>query len=217
MAIFGFSSSSIRKRFGVHSGPWQVISVFLELQTNQERIMTSSQQQQVKNQTAITIMIGVVTLMGLSSLSNAAGWELRTTEQAVPGTSHIESGNVDKAIRIAKVRLPHASPQVKVAYFTNLCIGYIMKNDFQSAEVYCDEAVKSSTERVVSYNNRGVLKALQGDYIGAMDDFSSAASAGCVRECNLSANAPRDLPRPTARRNLSKAEMQAQAISRPEK
>jgi Tfp pilus assembly protein PilF len=166
--------------------------------------------------TRVTAFMATLLITAIPAFANAEGWELRTTERAVPGTSEIESGNADKAIRISRVRLPHASPQEEVAYLTNLCIGYIMKKDFETAESYCDEAVNSSTEKSVSFNNRGVLKALQGDYIGAMEDFSNAANAGCVQGCNLSANAPRDLPRPIARRNLGKAEVQARVTAEEE-
>jgi hypothetical protein len=173
--------------------------------------MTTNTQKLVKTRAAT--LMATLLMTSLASFANAEGWELRTTEQAVPGTAQIESGNVDKAIRISKVRLPHASRQEEAAYLTNLCIGYIMKKDFETAAKYCDEAVNSPTEKTVSFNNRGVLRALQGDFIGAVEDFSNAANAGCVQDCNLSANVPQDLPRPIARRNLGKAEVHAQAVA----
>jgi hypothetical protein len=172
--------------------------------------MTTTTQKLVK--TNATALMATMMMTAICSTASAEGWELRTTERAVPGTAEIEAGSVDKAIKISKVRLPHASRKEEVAYLTNLCIGYIMKKDFETAESYCDEAVNSPAEKAVSFNNRGVLKALQGDYIGAMDDLSRAANAGCFRGCELTANVPQDLPRPIARRNLGKAEVQARAF-----
>ena len=173
--------------------------------------MTTNTNKLVKTHAIATAFMATLMIIAFPSFAFAEGWELRTTEQPVPGTAEIESGNADKAIKISKVRLPHASPREEVAYLTNLCIGYILRKDFETAGTYCNEAVNSPTEKTVSLNNRGVLKALQGDYIGAMEDFSQAANTGCVRECNLSANVPGDFPRPIARRNLGRAEVQARA------
>ena len=145
------------------------------------------------------------------SMANADGWELRTARATVPGTAEIESGKIEKAIQISGIQLPHASQQQKVAVLTNLCIAYILSSDFVKADSYCDQAVERPNERSVSYNNRGVLKALQGDLEAAMQDFQSAAIAGCLGDCNEAKNVPRDLPRPVARRNFGKAEYLAKA------
>lgn len=138
--------------------------------------------------------------------SSAQGWELRTTTIAVPGTYEIENGSIEKAIRISEVQLSHASQRQKVAVLNNLCIGHILRDDLETALVYCDKAIDRPNEKTVSYNNRGVLKALQGDVEGAMRDFEKAAMIDCLGECSAAATVPRDLPRPVARRNLSKAE-----------
>ena len=173
--------------------------------------MTPTVQKLVNNNTWFTIITAAFAFTAIPSVSNADGWELRATLDEVPGTREIESGNIDKAIRISKVRLPHVSPKHKVAVLTNLCIGYIMSKDFDEAEDYCNQAVKRPNEKVVSYNNRGVLKALQGDYDGAMRDFARAAKSGCFGECSDLEKAPKDLPRPIAKRNFRKAEFHAKA------
>ncbi len=107
--------------------------------------------------------------------------------------------------------MSHASPESKVAVLTNLCIGYILSKNLDQAQAYCDQAVSRSNEKTVSYNNRGVLKALQGDYSAAMRDFESAVNADCLGECSVASNVPEDLPRPTARRNLERMESQVLA------
>jgi len=135
----------------------------------------------------------------------AGGWELRTTADEVPGTREIESGDIEKAIRISKVQLSHASSAHKVAVLTNLCIGYILNKSFDQAQQYCDQAVERPNEKTVSHNNRGVLNALQGDFSAAMQDFDSAAKAGCLGECSVDSSNSDELPRPIARRNLARA------------
>lgn len=116
----------------------------------------------------------------------------------------IKSGKPEKAVRTTELYLPLIRP--KVAGLTNLCIGYLLLKDYAQAEHYCDEAVarkSKPSERAVTHNNRGVLRALQGDYEGAREDFTIAARES---ECDSTSHTQRDL-RPVARRNLERAEV----------
>ncbi len=160
------------------------------------------------NQLCILIAAIATSLViaAVPSMSRADVWELRTVDEEVPGTREIEAGNPEKAIRISKVRLSVTRGALKVAVLTNLCIGHILIRDFDQAEQYCDQAAARTIERTVTHNNRGVLKAIQGDYSAALQDFTIAADAGCFYGCDANMRAPQDLPRPTARRNLEKAE-----------
>jgi len=173
--------------------------------------MKTTVQKTINRNNWLTIITAAFVFAAIPSVSGADGWELRTALDEVPGTREIESGNTDKAIRISKVQLSHVSQKQKVAVLTNLCIGYIVNKDFDEAEYYCNQAVERPNEQAVSFNNRGVLNALKGDYDSASRDFASAAKSGCIGECSISENAPRNLPRPIANRNLSKAEFQAKA------
>jgi len=161
---------------------------------------------------AASLMIAV-----LPSISAADGWELRSAQATVPGTREIESGNIEKAIQISRIQLPHTSQQKKVAVLTNLCIGYILTSNFVQADEFCNQAAERPNEKSVSHNNRGVLRALQGDLDAAMADFQIAANAGCIGGCSATKNVPVDLPRPVARRNLSKADYLASTESSGEK
>jgi len=167
--------------------------------------MTTTTQKLVTTNTLLTTLITSALLACLPAMSHAEGWELRSAPEMVPGTREIESGKIDVAIGKSEVHLPHVAQQKKVAVLTNLCIAYILKNDFDRADDYCDEAVERPNEKAVSYNNRGVLNALRGDLEAAMQDFDKAAKSGCFGKCTVAESAPRDLPRPVARRNLGKA------------
>ena len=68
-----------------------------------------------------TIFAASLILSALPTDAFADGWELRTTADEVPGTREIESGDIEKAIRISNVQLPRVSPEYKVAVLTNLC------------------------------------------------------------------------------------------------
>ncbi len=154
----------------------------------------------------IVAIAASLVVVALPSMSHAEVWELRTVSKEVPGTREIESGNAEKAIRISKVHLSVTRGALKVAVLTNLCIGHILVKDFNQAEQYCDQAAARTIQRTVTHNNRGVLKALQGDYAAALKDFSIAANVGCFDGCNASIRSPQNLPRPVARRNLEKTE-----------
>ncbi len=145
-------------------------------------------------------------LAALPSVSSAEAWELRTAPDTVPGTREIESGKIEKAIRISIVQLPHTSPAKKVAVLNNLCIGYILSNEYEQAEDYCDQAVARRSDKAVSHNNRGILRMLQGDHRGALQDFAVAVETGCTGPCSTSEGARQDLPRSVARRNSEKAQ-----------
>jgi len=173
--------------------------------------MTTTIRKLANTNARFAAMFAALLLATIPSISNAEAWELRTTPNAVPGTSEIESGKIDKAIRISNVWLPHVDQRKKVAVLSNLCIGYILSKEFDQAEVYCERAVERWNYKTVSHNNRGVLRALQGDYEGAVQDFADASNAGCVNGCSNAA--PKDLqqPRAVAMRNFNRAEYQAKA------
>jgi len=168
--------------------------------------MTTTTQKLASTNVLFTTIAASLLIAILPSISAADGWELRTATATVPGTREIESGDINKAIQISMVQLPHTSQRKKVAVLTNLCIGYILTSDFVQAEDYCGQAAAQPYEKSVSHNNRGVLNALQGSIESALQDFQAAANAGCFGECSESDKVPRDLPRPVARRNFSKAE-----------
>ena len=156
-------------------------------------------------------MLATVLLSAIPSISNADTWELRTTPIAVPGTAEIESGKIDKAVRLSIAWLPHVTDRKEVAVLSNLCIAHILKKEFERAEDYCEQAVTTGDDEVVSYNNRGILRAMQGDFDGAAEDFTVATEKGCNDGC--SEVVFKDLKRPgaVAMRNRGRAEMLAQA------
>ena len=161
----------------------------------------------------ITAIAVTLLVTSFPSVSNAEAWELRTAPDTVPGTHEIESGKIDKAIRLSNAWLPHVDRRKKVAVLNNLCIGYILNKEFDQAEEYCDRAVQRHNYKIVSYNNRGVLKALQLDYEGAVEDFANASNAGCVNGCSDTGPKDSQQPRAVAMRNFDRAEYHAKAAS----
>jgi tetratricopeptide (TPR) repeat protein len=74
----------------------------------------------------------------------------------------------------------------------NLCVAYTLTKDFDNAASACEAALtasekygkysdtpinpyNSSRDQALAYSNRGVLRAMTGDYDGAKQDFEFAA------------------------------------------
>ena len=127
-------------------------------------------------------------------------WELRTVDLEVPGTREIENGEIDKGLEISHIWATRVSGRREVAVMTNLCIGYIVKQDFSKAEEFCRQAAEHELEKTVTHNNRGVLRALQSKFEQAEADFQMAADTDCAESC--ADDATGSFPDHVARRNL---------------
>ena len=117
-------------------------------------------------------LIPVATLAFAAS-SWASPYEVRAGFPKVPGADELESGQVDSAISKLESQLGIKQSERKGSVLTTLCAAYIMKGDLESATATCEEAVQH--DQRTAYNNRGVLRALQGDFAGAEQDFQNAA------------------------------------------
>lgn len=157
-------------------------------------------------QLVFVVFAAGLVVTAIPSVASAQGFELRTTHKEVPGTREIETGRPKDAIRLSNIYLPHIRGMQKVAVLTNLCIGHIMINQFEKAEQYCEEAASKPNERAVTHNNRGVLRALQGNFEAARADFAIATNVSCKFACSESDTNDRNLPNHVARRNLQKTE-----------
>ena len=164
---------------------------------------------------AIAVAFGVA---GLPTMAAAEQWELRTAPDMVPGTHEIEAGEIDKAIQISNVWLPHIARTKRVAVLTNLCVAHIHNKNFEAAADYCERAVEQPRAKAVTYNNRGVLKVLQRDFEGAMRDFAKASRSGCFGECSNESmpKGRKNQPRAVALRNLAKTEIHARSEREPD-
>ena len=157
------------------------------------------------------ILIAALVLAVIPAKSRADYWELRSTHMTVPGTHEIEAGKIEKGIRISKNWLSHIDKRKKVGVLTNLCVGFIVKKDFEQAAQHCNAAIRESGSKSVTYNNRGVLMAMQGRYEEAEQDFAAASTSSCDDKCSDAAPQNTQHPRAVAMRNLEKATVLANA------
>lgn len=110
------------------------------------------------------------------------GDQLELILTTAPGVFEIEVGQIDAGIQ--RLERSRNLSNLKAPVSINLCAAYILKRDFEQAEASCDHAVRSNpvvggtnwlgSDSDAAYNNRGVLRALRGDFVGAISDFRQA-------------------------------------------
>ena len=157
-------------------------------------------------------VIVAVCLIAASGTACAERWEVTTLREEVPGTREIEAGQYEKAILDSNRFYYRASSRFAPEYqmaavLTNLCIAHIALHDYEQSSVYCKRAASEPANRSVTLNNLGVLFGLRGDIESAARFFAMAANADCLGRCSHAESVPRTFPRPTARRNLERAEI----------
>ncbi|MCT8987979.1 hypothetical protein [Shewanella phaeophyticola] len=100
----------------------------------------------------------------------------------VPGVDALQTGHVEEGLNAtlaaSKYTVDDYSRNV------NLCAGYVQMSDMEKAQKACSAAVKSARSlvavpsmsvRAYAYNNRGVMKLMNHDNLGALADFKRAA------------------------------------------
>jgi hypothetical protein len=159
---------------------------------------------------ALLTTIGA-TLIALSPLAvHADGWELTTVMEEFPGTREIEAGYLEEGISESQHALKWPGNDEEVGLLSNLCVGYILAQELETAKTYCDSAVQHSSPKsegsVVSINNLGVLQAMQGNLQSAQVSFTTAWELGCTSRCAEREVTSREHPHQVALRNLNRIE-----------
>jgi hypothetical protein len=130
-----------------------------------------------------------VAVIGVTSLSmaSAASLEMGSYSNA-PGGKEIEAGNYDAAIALASTPIARHDLEGALVAATNLCVAYTVERELDRAYEACAEALTlarrvdkatsarfRSTATARALTNRGVLRAVSGDTLGAAADFREAA------------------------------------------
>ena len=130
--------------------------------------------------------------IGLAVLSvvatDARAWLEMGSYSNAPGGKEIEAGDYDAAIASASGSFWKNNDEDALIAATNLCVAYTVKRDLEGAYAACGEALTlarradnataarfsggAATARALT--NRGVLRAIAGDTLGAAADFRAA-------------------------------------------
>jgi tetratricopeptide (TPR) repeat protein len=117
--------------------------------------------------------IAVVMAFVVGNQAFAGGNNFRVVYADVPGVEQLESGNVERGIEILEEQLKTTDEESSSDIWATLCATYIIELSLDKAEPACNKAVATGPT-YAALNNRGVLRAYQGDYSGAHDDFDRA-------------------------------------------
>ena len=115
-----------------------------------------------------------VSFIWLATLSvHAASYEVVPAVAKTPETLDVTSHDIDDVIEsLERAATLKSVPKGPVS--TDLCLAYIKKGDWQQARAWCDRAVEKSTYKGAAFINRGVLRAVLGEYELALADFQKA-------------------------------------------
>ena len=125
-----------------------------------------------------SIFTGAFVLLGLGALSASANaYEVKFINSSGVAFKAIEQGQYDEAIEDLRARIDKKSPKLDIQ-LANLCTALVVSKRLDEARTTCDEAVKVGGRYLgASLNSRGVMKVLQRDFAGALEDFDLAADA----------------------------------------
>ena len=137
--------------------------------------------------TFVVTCLGLCALAPVASAAEATSYEMGAYINA-PGGSEIEKGDYTAAIAIAE-SVPKLDSESQLVAATNLCVALTVTRALGKAAPACNRAlslaraaessirsIRMTHEATIrALTNRGVLRAVSGDSIGAAADFRIAA------------------------------------------
>ena len=116
--------------------------------------------------------IGLLLISGLtlSDASRAETFEFSVVYAQVPGIEKILAGDFDSAIAGLEKRASDSDAEYVPDELSTLCALYVVTGRLRDGRKTCQSAVEIDGSDA-AFNNRGVLRAHQGDTEGAMKDF----------------------------------------------
>lgn len=141
-----------------------------------------------KRSSLIGAVLGLAALACTNVLNAQEGSYEMTAYADRPGGPELLAGRHAAAIEAAGQARPRGASTALVAH-TTLCVAYTLTRRFADARVECGAAVElaehvdrrpgsripRSTAKAKALTNRGVLRAVSGDALGAARDFRHAA------------------------------------------
>ncbi len=129
------------------------------------------QQKSRRIATAPALIIAAALMLGNPSFADV--FPFRIAFENVPGVEEIEAGNMQAGIKVLEDQLEQIEPASSGDILATLCAAYIVNVSLYKAERVCNKAVEIDPTET-AYNNRGVIRAFNGDFSGAREDFDRA-------------------------------------------
>lgn len=98
-----------------------------------------------------------------------------TNPELQQGAEALLAENAEEGVRLTLIGLRHASSKrERVVGLSNLCAGYVMLENFDTAFDYCDRALEENDEHWRTYSNRAVAYIKTGRFEEADEDLQKA-------------------------------------------
>ena len=123
--------------------------------------------------TALTVAI--VALLSVRPAAADEVYQFRLMFEQIDGAASLEVGDLAAGIRQLEQKLQTDAENEGIVLAT-LCGGYVLARRLDEARSTCEDAVRRFPSES-AYNNRGVLRAVDGDIDGARQDFDRARPA----------------------------------------
>ncbi len=89
----------------------------------------------------------------------------------------LAKGNPDRVLELLETRIGNLHrPADQAQGYALICQAHYQKQDYDSAEKFCDKAANTGRPYWSHFNNRGVMRFKLGHYDAALTDFRQAAS-----------------------------------------
>lgn len=127
----------------------------------------------MKSLTVKAIFAAVTVIYVIAGATAAAEtYPFRVAFENVPGAAELEAGDIDAGIEKLEREIEDGDADTGFVLAT-LCGAYVLDGSLHKAERTCDRAVTQYPGET-AFNNRGVLRAFNGDFRGAEADFDQA-------------------------------------------
>lgn len=120
----------------------------------------------------VSTTVFAMLFMIVCGTADAETYPFRVAFENVPGAAELDAGDIDTGIEILEQQLDSDDADAGFVLAT-LCGAYVIAGTLHKAERVCQQAVAQYPGET-AYNNRGVLRAFNGDFRGAEADFDRA-------------------------------------------
>jgi tetratricopeptide (TPR) repeat protein len=98
-----------------------------------------------------------------------------TNPELQQGAEALRAEDAEEGVRLTLIGLRHASSKrERVVGLSNLCAGYVMLENFDTAFDYCERALEEDDEHWRTYSNRAVAYIKTGQFEEAEQDLQKA-------------------------------------------
>jgi tetratricopeptide (TPR) repeat protein len=95
-----------------------------------------------------------------------------TNPELAQGADELLAGNGEEGVRLTLLGLRHATRKAnRLTAISNLCAGYILLDQFDTALTYCNQALEENDQHWRAYNNRALIYIRQERYLEAEQDI----------------------------------------------